>query len=132
MTSPNPSLDDDEKPLDPAAARIVAKVRLLMMIAGATMLIGIGAIFAVIGYRVFRSEGSAPAPVATAPAAPNAAAAAAADVAATLPKGARVSAVAIGGDRLAVTIESAGGTEIRLFELTGLRPAGRLRLSPEP
>ncbi|MGD9766979.1 MAG: hypothetical protein AB7U62_04980, partial [Pseudolabrys sp.] len=89
--------NDDEKPLDPAAARIVAKVRMLMLIAGATMMIGIGAIFAVIGYRVFRSEGSAPAPAAVS----------VNDVNAALPRGARVIAVAMNADRLAVTIEVA-------------------------
>jgi len=125
MNNPKPALDDDEKPLDPAAARIVAKVRMLMMIAGATMLIGIGAIFAVIGYRVFRSEGSAPAPAAVSTAAM-------AEVTASLPRGSRITAVTVGGDRLAVTVETGTGTEIRLFELATLRPTGRLRLSVEP
>src|SRR5262249_57522839 len=52
---------DDEAPLDPAAARIVAKVRWLMLIAGATTLLSIAAVIGVIGYRVFQAEGSAPA-----------------------------------------------------------------------
>jgi hypothetical protein len=115
----NPETDDD-KPLDPAAQRIVAKVRMLMLIAGATMLIGVGAIFAVIGYRVFRSEGSAPAAVA------------APDVTASLPRGARVVSTQVSDDRLVVTIETGGVTEIRLFDLETLKPAGRLRLSTEP
>jgi hypothetical protein len=50
---------DDEAPLDPAAARIVAKVRWLMLIAGATTLLAIAAVIGVIGYRVFKAEGSA-------------------------------------------------------------------------
>ncbi|MCW5683311.1 MAG: hypothetical protein KIT85_02860 [Pseudolabrys sp.] len=123
MSKTVPRNDDDEKPLDPAAARIVAKVRMLMLIAGATMMIGIGAIFAVIGYRVFRSEGSAPVPPA---------AVSVNDVNAALPRGAKVIAVAMNADRLAVTIEVAGATEVRLFELGTLRPAGRLRLTSEP
>jgi len=67
-------LADDEKPLDPAAASIVARVRWLMLISGATTFIGVAAILGVIGYRVFKSEGSA----------------AQADATALLPKGARI------------------------------------------
>lgn len=111
--------DDDEKPLDPEAARIVAKVRRLMMIASLTTFLAVGVVLAVIGYRVFRMEGSAPAP-------------AAADVASALPAGARVISTVIGEGRLAVTIEAAGATEIRLFDLATLRPAGRLRLESKP
>ncbi len=75
----NPSADD-EAPLDPAAARIVAKVRWLMLISGATTLVAIAAVIGVIGYRVFKAEGSAPA-----------------EVTALLPKGARV--IVRGGGR---------------------------------
>ena len=79
---------DDEAPLDPAAARIVAKVRWLMLIAGATTLVAIAAVIGVIGYRVFKAEGSV-----------------AADVTALLPKGARVVSAAVAEDRIAVTVE---------------------------
>jgi hypothetical protein len=113
--------DDDEKPLDPAAQRIVAKVRMLMLIAGATMLIGVGAIFAVIGYRVFKSEGSTPAASAAVP-----------DVTANLPRGSRIVSTETSDDRIIVTIEVGGATEIRLFDLETLQPAGRLRLQVTP
>ncbi len=116
--------DDDEKPLDPAAQRIVAKVRMLMLIAGATMLIGVGAIFAVIGYRVFRSEDSAPARASANATVP--------DVTATLPRGAKIVSTETSDDRIIVTIEVNGSTEIRLFDLETLQPAGRLRLTPAP
>ncbi|MEI7806723.1 MAG: hypothetical protein WCI56_15540 [Hyphomicrobiales bacterium] len=108
--------DDDEKPLDPAAERIVAKVRWLMLIGGGTMLIGIAAIFAVIGYRVFKGEGSV----------------ASADVVAQLPKGARIVSTAVAEDRIAVTIETGGAIEIRTFDAKTLKPAGRLRFTTEP
>src|ERR1700687_1813296 len=52
-------LTDDEPPLDPAAASIVAKVRWLMLISGVTTLVAVAAVVGVIGYRVFRAEGSA-------------------------------------------------------------------------
>ena len=110
----NPSADD-EPPLDPAAARIVAKVRWLMLISGATTLVAIAAVVGVIGYRVFKAEGSAPA-----------------EVTALLPKGARVIATAIAEDRIAVTIDVGGAIEIRTFDAKTLKPAGRLKFATEP
>ena len=38
---------------------MVAKVRWLMVISGATTLVAIAAVIGVIGYRVFKAEGSA-------------------------------------------------------------------------
>jgi hypothetical protein len=106
---------DDEAPLDPAAARIVAKVRWLMLIAGATTLLAIAAVIGVIGYRVFKAEGSA-----------------SADVTALLPKGARVIATAVAEDRIAVTLDVGGAIEIRTFDAKTLKPTGRLRFATEP
>jgi len=106
---------DDEAPLHPAAARIVAKVRWLMLIAGATTLLAIAAVIGVIGYRVFKAEGSAPA-----------------DVTALLPKGARVIAAAVAEDRIAVTLDVGGAIEIRTFDVKTLKPTGRLRFATEP
>jgi hypothetical protein len=109
-------LTDDEKPLDPAAAGIVAKVRWLMIISGVTTLVAIVAVTGVIGYRLFRTEGSLPR----------------ADVTALLPKGARVIAISASGDRIVVTIELAGALEARTFDLKTLAPAGSLRFATEP
>ena len=106
---------DDEAPLDPAAARIVAKVRWLMLIAGATTLLAIAAVIGVIGYRVFKAEGSA-----------------SADVTALLPKGARVISAAVAEDRIAVTLDVGGAIEIRTFDVKTLKPTGRLRFATEP
>jgi hypothetical protein len=111
----NPS-SDDEAPLDPAAAGIVAKVRWLMVISGMTTLVAIAAVTGVIGYRVFKAEGSV---------APG-------DVTAMLPKGARVVAVAAAEDRIVVTVELAGALEVRTFDLKSLKPTGRLRFATEP
>ena len=67
MSNPLP---DDDQPLDPAAARMVARVRWLMLISGVTTLVAIAAVIGVIGYRLFNVEGSAVNPVeVTAPAA---------------------------------------------------------------
>lgn len=107
---------DDEKPLDPAAAGIVAKVRRLILISGLTTFVGVAAILGVIGYRVFKSEGSA-APV---------------DVTALLPKGARIVSTSVAEDRIAVTLDIGGAIEVRTFDLRTLRQAGRLRFATEP
>jgi hypothetical protein len=109
-------LTDDEKPLDPAAASIVAKVRWLMIISGVTTLVAIVAVTGVIGYRLFRTEGSLPR----------------ADVTAMLPKGARVIAISAAADRIVVTIELAGALEARTFDIKTLAPAGSLRFATEP
>jgi hypothetical protein len=113
MSNPSP---DDEPPLDPAAARMIAKVRWLMLISGITTMVAITAVIGVIGYRVFKSEGSA----------------AAVDVTALLPKGARIVSTAVAEDRIAVTVDVGGGIEIRTFDIKSLKPTGRLRFATEP
>lgn len=110
-------LADDDKPLDPDAARMVARVKWLMIISGLTTMIAIAAVIGVIGYRVFRSDGSA---------------AATADITALVPRGARVTATAVAEDRIVVTFDVAGATEIRTFDLKSLRQTGRLRFAAEP
>ena len=107
--------DADDKPLTPEQQRIVARVRWLMLISGVTTMVAIAAVLAVIGYRVFKAEGSA-----------------SADVTAMLPKGARVLATGVAGDRIVVTVEVGGALEIRTFELRTLAPAGRLKFATEP
>ena len=113
MTSPGL---EDEKPLDPEQQKIVAKVRWLMLISGFATVLGIAVVIGVIGYRVYRSEGSV----------------APAEVTALLPKGARIVSTAVSDGRVAVTVEVAGALEVRTFDLKTLRPTGRLRFATEP
>jgi hypothetical protein len=87
-----------------------------MVISGATTLLAVAAVLGVIGYRVFKAEGSA----------------AQADVTTMLPKGARVVAIGAAADRIVVTIEFAGALEARTFDLKTLKPTGRLRFATEP
>ena len=94
----------------------MSRVRLLMAVSGFATVLGIAVVLGVIGYRVFRSEGS---PVA-------------ADVTALIPKGARIVQTAVAADRLVVTIEAGGAIEIRTFDVQTLRPAGRLKFAAEP
>ncbi|HET7190641.1 MAG TPA: hypothetical protein VFI98_01890 [Pseudolabrys sp.] len=106
---------EDEKPLDPEAARIVAKVRRLMMIASLTTFVAVAAVLGVIGYRFFRSGERAPA---------------APDVSTALPAGARVLSSAIGDGRVVLTVEINGAIELLSFDLNTLKPLGRTRLAP--
>ena len=100
----------------PEQAALIARVRRMMLIAGLTTAIGVGALLVAIGYRLFRSDGSVQIT----------------DVTATLPKGARIVSTATAGERLAVTVDIGGATEIRTFDAKTLKPAGRLRFAVEP
>jgi hypothetical protein len=120
----HPSADDE--PLDPAAARMVARVRALMLIAALTTGLAIAAVLGVIAYRLLTLQGSAQPSSASAPAS------AAADVTAVLPKDARIIATSATADRIVLTIESGGRTEVRTFDARTLQPAGRLRFRSEP
>ena len=100
----------------PEQAALFARVRRLMLIAGLTTALAVAAVLIAIGYRLFRSEGSA---VAT-------------DTTATLPKGARIVATGVAGDRLLVTLDVGGTTEIRSFDAHSLKPVGRLKFVSEP
>ena len=85
-----------------------------MAISGATTLIAIAAVLGVIGYRVFKAEGSA------------------AEATALLPKGARVVSTATAEDRLVVTVDVNGSIEVHAFDLKTLKRVGRLRFATEP
>ena len=100
----------------PEQAVLFTRVRRLMLIAGLTTALAVAAVLIAIGYRLFRSEGSA---VAT-------------DTTATLPKGARIVATGVAGDRLLVTLDIGGTTEIRSFDAHSLKPVGRLKFVSEP
>jgi hypothetical protein len=109
--------DDDEKPLDPEQARAVAQVRRLMLIATVTTFVAVAVVLGVIGYRVFKSGGSAPA---------------VADVTAQLPAGAKILSTAVGDGHIVLTIEIGGAIELRTFDLHSLKAVGRMRLAPQP
>jgi hypothetical protein len=102
---------------DAAAAPVVARIRLLMIISGLTTLVAIAAVLTVIGYRVSRvGNNGLPS----------------AESIITLPKGARVVANSIAGDSLVVTLDIAGATEIRTFDLKTLKETGRVRFVTAP
>jgi hypothetical protein len=100
----------------PEQAAMFARVRRMMLIAGLTTALAVAAVLVAIGYRLFRAEGST---VGT-------------DATAVLPKGARIVATAVAGDRLVVTLDVGGTTEIRTFDARTLKPTGQLKFVSEP
>jgi len=108
--------DDEDQPLTPEQRALVARVRKLMLLSGAATLLGIAVVIFVIGYRVFRTDGSV----------------APAETIALLPKGAKIVSTATAGDRLLLTIDVNGTLEIRSFDAHTLKPAGRLKFATEP
>jgi hypothetical protein len=100
----------------PEQAVLFARVRRLMLIAGLTTALAVAAVLIAVGYRLFRTEGSA----------------VASDITTTLPKGARIVSTGVAGDRLAVTLNIGGSVEIRTFDARTLKPTGRLRFASEP
>jgi hypothetical protein len=100
----------------PEQVALFARVRRLMLIAGLTTALAVAAVLIAVGYRLFRTEGST----------------VAADTTATLPKGARIVSTGIARDRLLVTLDIGGVTEIRTFDAKSLRPTGRLKFVNEP
>ncbi|WP_291856707.1 hypothetical protein [Bradyrhizobium sp.] len=102
----------------PEQAALFARVRRMMVIAGITSAVAVAVVLIAVGYRLYRGEGS---PVTTAT-----------DVTAPLPKGARIVSTAVAADRLVVTLDISGVTEIRTFDAKTLKPAGKLKFVSEP
>ena len=102
----------------PEQAALFARVRRMMLIAGATTGVAVAAVLFAVGYRLYRSEPS----VTTA----------SADVIAALPKGARIVSTAVAGERLVFFFYFSGSTEIFTFDAKTLKPAGKLKFVSEP
>jgi hypothetical protein len=100
----------------PEQAALFTRVRRMMLIAGLTTGVAIAAVLIAIGYRLFKAEGS----VNTA------------EITAVVPRGAKIMSAGVSGDRVVVTLEVGGTTEIRTFDLHTLKAAGRLRFVSEP
>ena len=100
----------------PEQAALFLRVRRMMLIAGLTTGVAIAAVLVAIGYRLFKAEGS----VNTA------------EITAVVPKGARIVSTGVAGDRVVVTLDVGGVTEIRTFDAHSLKAVGRLRFVNEP
>ena len=102
----------------PEQAALFARVRRMMLIASLTTAVAISAVLVAVGYRLFKSEGSAPAAIK--------------DVTEMLPKGARIQSTAVAGNTLVLTLDIGGTAEIRTFDAHTLKPAASLKFTTEP
>ncbi len=109
--STNPEISEEQ------AALLARRVRMMMVIAGATTAIGMAAILIAIGYKLYRGDVSSPS---------------VSEITASLPKGAHITSTAVSGDRVVVTVETPAGLEIRTFDARTLKLTGRLRFATEP
>jgi hypothetical protein len=110
-----PSLDAAEGENQSDAARVLARVRRLMLISSALTLAAILVVLGLVGYRLSRSSeyhGT--------------------DLALTLPKGAKILQTAVAEDRIVVTLDTGGAIEIRTYDLHSLKPMGRLSFGFAP
>jgi hypothetical protein len=104
------------EPAESAAAQVVVRARIIMLISALTTVLAIAAVVSVVGYRMYGSAGIG---VAT-------------EDVISLPKGARLISTSASAGRLAVLIEVDGGNELLTFDIKTLKPTGRLRFSREP
>jgi hypothetical protein len=103
------------------AEGLAARARLLMIVSAVTTFVAIAAILGVIGYRIFATAdggGSGMGSVG--------------DGTIVLPKGARVISTSASAGRVAVLLDIAGATEIRIFDIKTFKQAGRLRFTTAP
>jgi hypothetical protein len=110
-----PNLSIAGEGAESAAAQLVARARVMMVISAVTTILAIAAVVVVIGYRIFSHGGVA-----------------ATDDVVALPKGARVVSTSASAGRLAVLIEIDGASEVRTFDIKTLKQTGRLRFNGEP
>ncbi|MET3354909.1 hypothetical protein V5F34_19695 [Xanthobacter autotrophicus] len=111
---PSPT-ETPEEALTPEQERIIQRFRRFSSLSMLVMVLGVAAVFGVIGYRMIRAK-----PIATG------------EMTALLPKGAKITATAVSGDVVVLTLDVGGAVEIRTFDARTLAPAGRLRFAEEP
>ena len=116
VSAAEPAPAPQATPSDPGAARVIAKVRRLMLVSTVLTALAVAAVLGIIGYRLFRSEGSQAPTQATL----------------TLPPGAKIVQSAIADDRIVLTLQVGGALEIRAYDLKTLKPLGRLNFSTVP
>jgi hypothetical protein len=127
-----PAAPTAAKPLDPDATRTLGNIRRLMLASNLFMVVAIGAVLTVVGYRMYRTEPAAPPPPPVAAPAPPAPAKIPVDMTLTLPRGARILQSAVAGERLVITLQIDGATEIRTFDVKTLQPTGRMSFTTVP
>jgi hypothetical protein len=119
MVSVMPKASDQSSPNPDAAADLaatVARVRWLMIISGITTLVAIAAVIGVIGYRVYGGRSGTGTII---------------NGTVFLPKGAHVDSTTISGDRIVVTLDVGGLSEVRIFDLKNLQLVGQFHFATE-
>lgn len=101
-----------EEELTPEQERMILRVRRLMLIPLLVMVAGFLTVFGVIAYRLYFKTPPRPAPPA-------------AEKVLNLPQGARVVSTTVSGNRLVVTVEIGGATEVLLYDIDSMQPVGR-------
>ncbi|HWJ74742.1 MAG TPA: hypothetical protein VNX29_16395 [Kaistia sp.] len=122
---PPRSLDDDEReepPLDPAVERIRQRLKRLIVISSATLLVGLIAVLAAVIYKIGPGQDKA----ALAPVAGEAM------IGGVLPGGARVLSTALDGRLLALTFEAGGAVRIVVIDLSSGKVLRRAVLADAP
>jgi len=118
MVTVMPDVADKSPPPAPSAdaARIFARVRWMIIIAGLTTALAVAAVFGVIGYRIYSGSGGGAAAMIT-------------SGTVFLPAGAHVNSTTISDGRIVVTLDVAGVNEVRIFDLKTLQMVGQLRFA---
>jgi hypothetical protein len=103
-----------DEELTPEQAQLVARVRRLLAVPLLVMVAGFLTVFGVIGYRLYfktpERAGAASPPI---------------ERVLNLPRGARVVSATVNENRIVVTVETGGVTEVLLYDLATMQPAGR-------
>jgi hypothetical protein len=113
--NPRSNLSGGVSPAESETSQLMARARVMMVIAALTTLLAIAAVVAVIGYRVFALGAATPT-----------------DAVMALPKGARVISMIATTGRVAVLLDIGGVSEVRTFDIKTLKETGRLRVTTEP
>lgn len=120
--------EKDEPPLDPAVARVQARLRTMMLIAGLTLGLGFLAVLFAVVYRIATLDDSAEPSIGEVPAMVDLEGAA-------LPPGAELVSTALDGNRLAVTFRTESGFVIVVLDVRDMSILSRAELlapSPSP
>jgi hypothetical protein len=94
----------------------VARVRWLMLLATLTTALAVAAVIGIIGYRLFGHGGGAATIV---------------NGTVFLPKGAHVDSTTVAGNRIVVTLDVGGVSQVRIFDLKTLQQTGQLQFATE-
>ena len=107
----------DSHEFSPEQARVLTRVRRLMLGSLLVMVAGFLAVFGVIAYRLYAGAERARPPI---------------EETLNLARGARVISTTAAADRLVVTVENAGIVEVLIYDLETLQPKARFAIKPSP